>query len=465
MIEILFISASIYLINNSFNINLNTEINSGISEQSRFCSSIETNFYLLKIQKTAGGHNVTVDKESIDSMISTYLSNIREQDIYYEIIDQDDQIIFSNLEMNISAKRDELNTISNKINYIIREVNQKEYLFITQRVDLDSHYYKVTCVKDISKIYINRQYLLDILIRLNIGLSLILIVVTLILSKVLLRPVNKLIRSTQTITEGNFSERVKIVTDDEIGVLSENFNRMAAVVEDKITQLEKISADKQRFIDNLAHELRTPLTSIIGYADFLRTTKYDEESFISSLTYIFQEGKRLEKLAFKLMDLIVLRNKDFKMKEEDLRELLLEVKDTLAPKLAAKGITLEIFSEVLKMKMDCDLIKVLLTNLVDNALKASKSGDKISVKAFKNDEAKIILEVKDMGIGIPKMEIPKVFEPFFMVDKSRSRANNGVGLGLSLCAEIAEIHDAKIEMESDLGKGTIIKVIFNQGFN
>ncbi|WP_242966868.1 ATP-binding protein [Desulfosporosinus sp. FKA] len=153
------------------------------------------------------------------------------------------------------------------------------------------------------------------------------------------------------------------------------------------------------------------------------------------------------------------------MKEEDLRELFLEVKDTLAPKLAAKGITLEISSEVLKMKMDCDLIKVLLTNLVDNALKASKSGDKISVRAFKNDEAKIILEVKDMGIGIPKMEIPKVLEPFFMVDKSRSRANNGVGLGLSLCAEIAEIHDAKIEIESDLGKGAIIKVIFDQGFN
>ncbi|MGC7870621.1 sensor histidine kinase [Desulfosporosinus sp. SYSU MS00001] len=102
-----------------------------------------------------------------------------------------------------------------------------------------------------------------------------------------------------------------------------------------------------------------------------------------------------------------------------------------------------------------------MLNLVDNALKASKSGDRISVRVFKNDESKIFLEVKDSGIGIPKEEIPKVFEPFFMVDKSRSRANNGVGLGLSLCAEIAKIHDASIEIESDLGKGTTIKVIFN----
>ncbi len=104
---------------------------------------------------------------------------------------------------------------------------------------------------------------------------------------------------------------------------------MANVIEDKINQLQKLSEDKQRFIDNLAHELRTPLTSIIGYSDFLRTSKYDEETFLSSLTYIYEEGKRLEQLAFKLMDLILLRKENFKMKNENIKKLLLQIKNFL----------------------------------------------------------------------------------------------------------------------------------------
>lgn len=257
---------------------------------------------------------------------------------------------------------------------------------------------------------------------------------------------------------GNFSERVEIVSDDEIGLLSGNFNNMATVVDDKINQLEKISADKQRSIDNLAHELRTPLTSIIGYADFLRTTKYDEETFIDSLSYIYEEGKRLEKLAFKLMDLIFVRKED--LHEENLKELLIEIRNSFIPKLEEKNINLEISTENLNFLMDKDFIKILITNLVDNAIKASKIGDKIYISAYKNSESRIILEVKDMGVGIPKEDIPKVFEPFFMVDKSRSRANSGVGLGLSLCAEIAKIHDADIQIESELGEGTTIKLLF-----
>lgn len=240
---------------------------------------------------------------------------------------------------------------------------------------------------------------------------------------------------------------------------------MASAIEDKINQLEKISADKQRFIDNLAHELRTPLTSIIGYADFLRTARYDEETLISSLSYIYEEGKRLEKLAFKLMDLIILGKEDFKMNEENIKELLIEIRNSLVPKLEEKNIRLEISAEDFSFLMDKDLIKILIVNLVDNSIKASTRGDKVWISVFKDVESKIIMEVKDLGIGIPEEDISKVFEPFFMVDKSRSRVNSGVGLGLSLCAEIAEIHNAKIEIESKLGEGTCIKIIFMSPYN
>lgn len=302
--------------------------------------------------------------------------------------------------------------------------------------------------------------MLNLLLKLNIFVCIILVAVTIALSKFIVNPINKLIKTTQKIADGNFSERVKVISDDEIGLLSKNFNDMADVIEDKIGELKMASNDKQRFIDNLAHELRTPLTSIIGYADFLRTTKYDEETFINSLSYIYSEGKRLEKLAFKLMDLIVLRKENFKKKSENTSELLIEIKNSLQPKLEEKNIHLEISAEDLNLLMDKELIMVMITNFIDNAIKASKIGDKIYLKAYKNSSSNIILEVKDSGIGIPEEDISKVMEPFFMVDKSRARANNGVGLGLSLCAEIAKIHNARIDIESKVGEGTAIKVIF-----
>ena len=101
---------------------------------------------------------------------------------------------------------------------------------------------------------------------------------------------------------------------------------------------------------------------------------------------------------------------------------------------------------------------ILISNLIDNAVKASKSGDEIYLKAY--IDGSLVIEVKDTGVGIPKEDIKNIFEPFYMVDKSRDRSNNGAGLGLSICAEIAKLHNVKINVESELGKGTSIYICF-----
>ncbi|WP_411681325.1 ATP-binding protein [Clostridium thailandense] len=461
--EIFFIPASIYLINSNFKLNFNTEVDSGISEQARLCSAIESNLFLLRIQKASNAYKTEIDKQNIDSMINTYLNNFGEHEIYLEVIDESNKVIFSNLKIGISDKRKELNISQGKVNYIIRDVNKKSYLFITKKINLDNNYYKVSYVKDISKVYNNSKYLFNLLLKLNIFISVIIVIVAITLSKFIVNPINKLMKSTKIISSGNFSERVKLVSDDEIGQLSKNFNEMADVIEDKIKELERSSEDKQRFIDNLAHELRTPLTSIIGYAEFLRTNKYEEETFIDSLSYIYEEGKRLEKLSTKLMDLIILRKEDFNMRLERIEDLLTDIKNSLAPKLKSKNIHLEMSAENLSLLMDRDLIKVLIINLIDNSIKASKYGDKVFLNVYRDMQSNLIIEVKDNGHGIPKEDIPKVFEPFFMADKSRARDNNGVGLGLSLCAEIAKIHNAEIYIQSEINKGTTLKVLFSNG--
>ncbi len=467
-----FIPASVYLINSNFRNNLKISVDSAISEQNRLCSFIKSDIYLLKMQKKSDNDSGQLAKKDIDSTISTYLNNFINEDIYLnnftggniylQILDENDGVIFSNLSFGLPLKRGELNTASEGVNYIIRDIDKKTFLFITTEIYLDSNCYKVSYIKDFSSIYENRKSMFNTLFKLNIFISLIMVISMIILSKCIVSPINKLIKSTQNIAGGNFSDRVKVLADDEIGLLSKNFNEMASVIEDKINELEKISEDKQRFIDNLAHELRTPLTSIIGYADFMRTSGCDDETRISSLNYIFEEGKRMEKLSTDLMQLIVLRKEEFKMENENIKEILEQIKNSFAPKLEAKNIELMVSAGDFSFLMNIDLIKILITNLIDNSVKASKNGDRIYLNAYKYGESNVILEVKDNGVGIPEEDIPKVMEPFYMVDKSRERAGNGVGLGLSLCAQIAEIHNARISIESRLGKGSTIKVIFNR---
>lgn len=281
----------------------------------------------------------------------------------------------------------------------------------------------------------------------------------LILSKFIVKPINVMIKSTQKIAEGNFNERVSGVRNDEIGQLSKNFNYMADVIEDKIKELKTSSEDKQRFIDDLTHEIRTPLTSIIGYADFLRTAKYDEKTLFSSLNYIYDEGKRLQKLSSKLMQLTILRKEKFEMREESIETLVFRVKRAMLHKLKDKNIKLKISADKFTHLMDIELITILVTNLIDNAIKASKSGDEICFNAYKSSASNLILEVRDTGFGIPKEDVQKVIEPFYMVDKSRERANNGAGIGLALCNEIAVLHKGKLYIDSEPKRGTNVRVI------
>lgn len=457
--EAFFIPASIYLINSSFKSNIQEEISSEVNEQDRFCSSLKSNLAFYKIKKHALNNNDSVTKEEIKLMVTSYLNSFRNDRIYLQLFDEKGNTIFDNFGIKLTKDRPELiMSASDKVKYIIRDVYGKQNLFIVSKVDLEDSVYKLSCIKDISSIYLDRDHLLNILLKLNLFVVIILVTVLIILSKFIVKPINKLIKSTEKIADGNFDERVHVVTDDEIGILSKHFNNMADVIEDKISELKRISEDKQRFIDDLTHELRTPLTSIIGYADFLRTSKYDEQTLLSSLTYIYDEGKRLEALSQKLMLLINLRKEKFMMENESTKHFLQKVKRAMAVKLNNKNISLKITAENFMVLIDVDLMIILITNLIDNAIKASKNGDKILLNVYKDKQLAVVFEVIDFGAGISNEDITKVFEPFYMVDKSRERANNGAGIGLALCKEIAELHNGKIDIMSELGKGTTVKV-------
>jgi signal transduction histidine kinase len=233
-------------------------------------------------------------------------------------------------------------------------------------------------------------------------------------------------------------------------------------LERSIENLENVASRREEFIGSFAHELKTPLTAIIGYADMLRSKEMAPKSRFTAAGYIFSEGKRLEALSLKLMDIIVAGKQEFEPRRFEVGYFIRSVAAVTVPSLSNDGMTLDMRWEPGEIEVEPDLFKTLLINLVDNARKASRKGSVIELFG-KAEDGGYALYVRDHGRGMPQAELERITEPFYMIDKSRSRAQNGAGLGLALCQRIAELHGTKLEYESEEGQGTTVRILLKGG--
>ncbi len=277
-----------------------------------------------------------------------------------------------------------------------------------------------------------------------------------LLSWAITRKLKRLMQTTRRIADGNYSERAYVNSTDEIGDLAGSFNKMADTVEDKIYELEKSAREKEDFVANFAHELKTPMTSVIGYADMIYQKDMSRAEIRDAAGYIVNEGMRLEALSLKLMELIVLEKHDFTLVELDMRDIIADVSDTLRPVAEKRGVEISAEGDSAYVKIEFDLFKTLILNLVDNSIKAD--GKHIQIKGCSED-GMYMLTVSDDGCGMEKEQLSRITEAFYMVDKSRSRKQHGAGLGLSIAAKIAEIHSTELKYESAPGKGTTVGIL------
>lgn len=278
-----------------------------------------------------------------------------------------------------------------------------------------------------------------------------------LLTKMLVSPVRKVGEAAGRIAQGNYSQRIHIKGKDEIGELADGFNHMAEQVEEKIMQLSDMVRQKEDFTANFAHELKTPMTSVIGYADMLYQRDLPREEVKSAAGYILDEGMRLEALSLKLMDLFVLDRQDFLLEEMSVPIIFDNLHQGIRPLCEKYGTALHIGMEEGIIRVDFDLYKTLILNLADNAVKAGCQDLWFSGKA-QGDYYQI--EVRDNGRGIPKEELGRITEAFYMVNKSRARKQHGAGLGMALAAKIVKIHGAKMEIDSDGKTGTAVRLEF-----
>ena len=235
-----------------------------------------------------------------------------------------------------------------------------------------------------------------------------------------------------------------------------------AVVQD-ITEVKKLEKMRTQFVANVSHELKTPLTSIKGFAETLKYVD-DAETKEKFLNIINEEAERLTRLITDILTLShIEQQKEVKKEKIDVNNVVVNVFNLMKNVADLKGIQLSVQQENIKAFIgDSDRFKQMLINLVGNAINYSETGDSVCIGLEGKDDT-FILWVKDTGVGIAKKQIPRIFERFYRVDKSRSRSNGGTGLGLAIVKHIVLNFNGKISVESELGLGSkfIVEIPYN----
>lgn len=218
------------------------------------------------------------------------------------------------------------------------------------------------------------------------------------------------------------------------------------------------SDKNKKFMEGFTHELKTPMTSIMGYSDLIKNYELTEQEREKAVDALSLEATRLNNLSAQMLDIFVVQNDETSVSEVLTEQIADEIKIPLDTLAAKYEIAYELHFENESILCNKELIITLITNLADNAFKATVNADRKSkvVIEGKAEGPKFHFEIKDNGIGISKEHIKKITEPFYREDKTRSRKQGGAGLGLALCNEIAKKHGTELLFTSEKDLGTTV---------
>ena len=254
------------------------------------------------------------------------------------------------------------------------------------------------------------------------------------------KPLKSMSEASKAMARGDFSKRIPVMSDDEIGELSMSFNMMT----NNLAQLEGM---RKSFVANVSHELKTPMTTISGFIDGILDGTIDSDKQGYYLEIVSDEVKRLSRLVESMLSMSRLESGEFVIKPElfDLREMLFNIVISQEQRIEKLKLDIENLDELqgITVNADKDLIHQVIYNLVDNAIKFNKEGGKISF-SLKREGERVVLSITNTGFGIPEKDMPFIFERFYKVDKSRSAVKNSTGLGLYIVKTIVSSHGGTI---------------------
>lgn len=256
------------------------------------------------------------------------------------------------------------------------------------------------------------------------------------------KPLKSMSEASKAMARGDFSKRIPVMSDDEIGELSMSFNMMT----NNLAQLENM---RKSFVANISHEFKTPMTSIGGFIDGILDGTIEEDKQHYYLEIVSDEVKRLSRLVQSMLSMAKLESGEFVLNPElfDLREMLYTIVISQEQRIEKKGLEIIGLGELpsVSINADKDLIHQVIYNLVDNAIKFNDDNGKIEF-LLKKEAKKIVFTIGNTGKAIPEKELPFVFERFYKVDKSRSSSKNSTGLGLYIVKTIVTAHGGSIKV-------------------
>ncbi len=266
----------------------------------------------------------------------------------------------------------------------------------------------------------------------------------------MVRPLRQMAYATKCFSKGDFTQKISVVDNSEIGQLAVAFNNMA-------TDLANLEDTRRNFIANVSHELKTPMTTIIGFVDGILDKTIPPEKHEYYLSIVSSEAKRLSRMVRSMLSIArieageqTISPTSFDINDTVLKTLFSFESNIEEKRLSVEGIDIE---EKFFVEADEDLVHQVIYNLIDNAVKFANEGGKISFNYFQKGPLTFVA-VRNSGDGLSQEECKKIFERFYKTDRSRNRDKNGFGLGLHIVKSIVNLHGGEVYVQSEEGKYT-----------
>lgn len=335
------------------------------------------------------------------------------------------------------------------------DFSEQNYIWIAKPVIVSKQFSGVVLMVTRSEdIQASVVQIREFLLLSGIGTILLALGFTWIVVKKLSNPLLEMERATRRIARGDLEVRIAWVSHDELGSL-------ATAINDLATDLKRYHDTRTEFFANISHELRTPLTYIEGYIRLLRDEDQQEKDKKQALQVMTKEAQRLKGLVHDLFELSKLEEGKMALILEwiDLNEVIENARQSVELRAKKKGLHLEfLYVENPLMYLDGDRMQQIFMNLLDNAIRYTVQGS-ITIQTEKQNEY-LLIEISDTGMGIPKEDLPLIFERFHRVEKSRSRDFGGTGLGLAIVKKLVELQGGSIDVSSKIGVGTTFTMSF-----
>ena len=268
----------------------------------------------------------------------------------------------------------------------------------------------------------------------------------------IMHPLYELQQAVRRMSTGDYGTRVAVASNDEVGQLSAAFNHMAEAIQQE-------DQERKAFLATVSHELRTPISYVKGYSESIQNGLIEGEQKDEAICLIAREANRMERLTNELMQLVQREAEGLgELYPIALAETLRDSVELVRAKAAEKEMTvlLDVDEEMI-VEADEEKMRQILINLLENAIRYSGRGTSIRLRAVPEGRAAVI-QIEDSGIGIPREDLPRITERFYRVNKARSRADGGSGLGLSIVNQLVSQHHGTLHIESELGQGTTVTV-------